>query len=275
MSFLKQIVFSRANLLWPVLAGLAAAYAASGLLAYKKGPQIHQETISKADPAQHREQSWEGIIFEKNILNLDIPDHKPPRSDPAQAASPDTWKLLAALTGTRNLALISADGEVAVVSPGQSLQGWELSAIAPGTATLKSGTRTRILRMWQDRESSQGVAPSPQSELSSRPGSKKISLASQEARPLLNNPNSLLQMAQFSPYDQDGEQGFEITNIQPESILQKLGFKNNDVLTRIDGRPITGPTELLKAYSSLAQSSLVTMDILRQGQNLNFVVEIN
>jgi general secretion pathway protein C len=92
---------------------------------------------------------------------------------------------------------------------------------------------------------------------------------------LIQNPNSLLQTAQFGPYSQNGEiQGFAVTRIKPDSLLDRLGLENKDVVTRIDGQPIHGPIDLLQAHSSLKQSSLVTLDILRHGEHKSFVVEI-
>ncbi len=275
MALINQTILSRIRLIWPVLAGLALAYTIAGLAEYQSGSRIRPNLNPVEDLDKQASQSWEAIIFEKNILNLEIPEHKPRQDASSSAADPDSWKLLAALTGTRDLALVSIDGETTLVRPGQSLKGWELHLIEPGTATWKSGTRTRILKMWQKKDLPADSASRPSPALPDQSGSSKVALAREEVRPFLNDPNSLLQMAQFSPYDRDGERGFEISSIRSGSMLQKLGIRNRDVLTRIDGRPITGPTELLKAYSSLAQSSLVTMDILRQGENLSFVVEIN
>ncbi len=36
-------------------------------------------------------------------------------------------------------------------------------------------------------------------------------------------------------------------------MLYKLGPRNGDVLTRIDGHAVTGPTELLQAYAGISQ----------------------
>ncbi|MFO7728795.1 MAG: PDZ domain-containing protein [Desulfonatronovibrio sp.] len=275
MTFINQTILSRIRLVWPILAGLALAYMISGLAEYLSGSPIRPDLHPEAGPDKQVTQSWEGIIFEKNILHLEIPEHKPQQASPSSAADPGSWRLLAALTGTRDLALVSINNEVTLVQPGQSLEGWELLLIEPGSATWESGTRTRILKMWQEKDLPADSSSQPGSLLPDQSRSHKIALDREEVRPFLNDPNSLLQMAQFSPYDRDGERGFEISSIRSGSMLQKLGIRNRDVLTRIDGRPITGPTELLKAYSSLAQSSLVTMDILRQGENLSFVVEIN
>ncbi len=275
MSSMQYTIFPRLRLLWPILAGLALAYLASGFVEYQSPPRVRPDIDSATISHDRNNPSWESVIFEKNILNLEIPGDKPLVSDMAASAGPDTWVLLGALTGARDMALVSVEGDVVLVSPGQNLKGWELYQVVPRSTVWKSGAMSRNLEMWQEREvSKERSSTRPFGPIDSA-RSQKVSLSSQEVQPFLNDPNTLLQMAHFSPYEQDGERGFEINDIRPGSMLQKLGFRNRDVLTRIDGRLITGPTELLRAYSSLTQSSLVTMDILRQGQNVSFVVEIN
>lgn len=274
MSPANRYILPGMRLLLPVLAGLAVAYLLSGVFQHHDRSGFIPGNKQAGILQDSQQQSWEKVIFNKNILSLEIPDYKPVERDLDTTSDPETWRLLATFTGAKNFAVLSADGENIVLSPGQKHTGWELSRIEPQAAVWTSGTETVTLRMWQSNDPAEKAgtisAGSNDNALSQR-----ITLNNRDVQPILNDPNAFLQMAHFSPYEGHGEQGFEITSIRPGSILQKLGIKNRDVLTRIDGRSITGPTELLRAYSSLTQSSLVTMDILRQGQNMSFVIEIN
>jgi len=227
-------------------------------------------------PANLDRPSWEGVIFKKNILNLEMPVDKPETLESDPTDEMDGWKLLGTFTGERDLALVSVNGQTKLLSGGQSAEGWELSEILPESTQWKSGSSTRTLAMWLKGEDPEPPAPPPTSVFApDQPGSQRVTLSSRDIQPFLNDPNSLLQMAQFKPYSREGGMnGFQVSNIRGDSILRKLGLRNGDVLTRIDGRPITGPTELLQAYSSLGNSTLVSMDIQRRGQNISFLIEI-
>jgi general secretion pathway protein C len=187
----------------------------------------------------------------------------------------DGWRLLGTLTGRQDLALVQVKGENKLLSPGQTVQGWELSAIHPQTAVFKAKGRTYALRMWPP-DPKAGQRPEPKRQQSVEPEiSSRQKVSGKDIDQLIQNPNSLLQTAQFGPYSQNGEiQGFAVTRIKPDSLLDRLGLENKDVVTRIDGQPIHGPIDLLQAHSSLKQSSLVTLDILRHGEHKSFVVEI-
>lgn len=256
--------------------GLSAAYVLAGFAEYKSPVRtIPRMDITAMSPENERI-PWEGLIFEKNILNLEIPVDVPEPVKSDTTPELENWRLLGTVIGERDMALVSVDGQTELVAGGQTLNGWELSEILPQSTKWKSSARTRTLTLWaEDRNHDQQRPPSRTSFAQDQQGSQRVTLSSQDIQPFLSDPNSLLQMAQFKPYTRQGEMsGFQLTNIRGDSILRKLGLRNGDVLTRIDGRPITGPTELLQAYSSLSSSTLVSMDILRRGENVSFLVEI-
>lgn len=276
MYSIYQPVLARLHLLWPALLGLAFAYLLSGAMHFTRDlqPQPGLETQSLASKSR-KEPAWAGIIVQKNILDLEVPQQNP-TSSPSQAeGGPTSWRLLGTFTGEKELALISISGQSELFRPGQSTQGWELTVIKPRTTLWKSGTQRQALHMWTENSDSQGTQRPDTTNTQEQSASTRVTLSSRDIQSVLQDPNTLLQMARFAPSHQQGEpRGFRITEVQPDSLLAQLGVENGDVLTRIDGRRITGPTDLLQAYSSLEQSSLVSMDILRQGEHQSFVVEI-
>lgn len=276
MQSILNTITSRLYHIWPVLLGLSAAYVLAGFAEYRS-PSHAIPRMNVTDlPANLDRPSWEGVIFRKNILNLEMPVDKPETRESDPRDEMEGWKLLGTFTGERDLALVSVNDQTKLLSEGQSAEGWELSAILPELTQWKSGARTRTLSMWLKEEDPDPPASPPPSVFTpGQPGAQRVTLSSRDIQPFLNDPNSLLQMAQFKPYSREGEMsGFQVSNIRGDSILRKLGLRNGDILTRIDGRPITGPTELLQAYSSLGNSTLVSMDILRRGQNVSFLIEI-
>ena len=277
MQSIQSMTTRVVSLIGPLLMGLAAAYVLAGFAELKSSSGVNPLISAARQSAEPERLSWEGIIFQKNILNLEVPVDKSALKDPEPLDDMGDWKLLGTFTGEGDFALLSVSGRTKLLSRGQMAEGWELSEIQLHSTLWRSGSRTRSLSMWQEDEDSGSTTPLPRtaSVRADPGGSQRVTLSGREIQPFLNDPNSLLQMAQFHPYAEDGAtQGFQISNISRGSMLDKLGLQDGDVLTRIDGGSITGPTELLRAYSRLSQSTLVSMDVLRQGQNVSFVVEI-
>lgn len=276
MASLYQAIFARLHLLWPILMGLGAAYILSAAVYSSKAldtqPELEKDSL---DSKQSQSPQWTGIILEKNILDMEVPEQKNPASSSQAEADIDSWQLLGTFTGPRNLALVSVQGKKQLLSPGQSTQGWELTSVRPRSTLWQSGAKTKNLQMWAEEAKSQSNTNQNIRQSAKSSKSTKVSLSREKVQPLLQNPNALMQMAQFKPHTRQGSvQGFQISNIQPGSLLQQLGLQPKDILTRIDGQSISGPADLLQAYSSLKQSSLVSLDIIRQGQNRSLLIEI-
>ncbi|MDZ7762797.1 MAG: PDZ domain-containing protein [Desulfovermiculus sp.] len=276
MDSVYQAVAGRIYLLWPLLMGLALAYLVSGAMhfAIELDEQSKPE-VDSLESESNSQPSWAGIILRKNILNLELPEQDEASTSSQDQAELTDWRLLGTFTGHKDLALISISGQSKLFSPGQSSQGWKLTEVRPRTTLWQSGTQTQTLPMWTEQSRSRDK-PSIKAENSEQqPTSTRVSLSKEDIQPILQDTSTLLQMARCVPYIQQGKtRGFRITEIQPNSLLTQLGVKNGDVLTRIDGQTITGPTDLLQAYASLEQSSLVSLDILRQDELKTFVVEI-
>ncbi len=267
----------------PVLVGLGLAYALSGFAEYKVPgqamPTVHETAVMHTGMERA---SLGDAILKKNILGLEIPAAPSKAGSREPVTELENWKLLGTSTGKRSLALVSVNGQSNLLAVGESLQGWELSEIQPQSTQWKSGGKTLTLTMWPGEDVSEPSSTSTSHRANlmidhndGHAGSRRVTLSRSEIQPFLNDANSLLQMAQFMPYSRPGEMsGFQVNRIRQDSMLHKLGLKNGDVLTRIDGRAIAGPTELLQAYSSLGQSTLVTVDVIREGRNVSFLVEI-
>ncbi|WP_045212192.1 PDZ domain-containing protein [Desulfonatronovibrio magnus] len=258
--------------LWPLFLGLGIAYLISGYVQFRSVSPVIPGLQEQSAPLQDSEPSMEGVILSTNLLRLEIPDVSPRPLKVQSESDPSDWRLAGVFYGDEKLALVNVQQQPHLIALGESLDGWRLVAVNFHSSTWQSGSETRTLALWQQIEKQGQRTANSQSQASSN----RITMTRQDVAPIVNDPNSLLQMARFSPYSHQGQtKGFEISNIRPGSILQKIGLRGGDVLLRIDGRQISGPTELLRAYSSLSQSSLVTMDILRRGDNMSIVIEIN
>ncbi len=85
----------------------------------------------------------------------------------------------------------------------------------------------------------------------------------------LSNLNSLATQARLVPSFKNGvANGFKLFQIQPGSLYASIGIENGDVITRINGYEINSPDKALEIYSKLRESSHVTLELDRGGQNV-------
>jgi general secretion pathway protein C len=85
----------------------------------------------------------------------------------------------------------------------------------------------------------------------------------------LSNLNSLATQARLVPSFKNGvANGFKLFQIQPGSLYSSIGIENGDVITRINGYEINSPDKALEIYSKLRESSHVTLELDRGGQNI-------
>lgn len=263
----------------PLLFGLAVAFVLAGAWDLRhQGHGVHYSPAQVLAPDTDTT-SWADIILEKNILGLEIPDRVGPVPMPDQENEPASWHHLGTLTGKTPKVLLREDGQVLILDQGDVFKGWKLDEVQQRTVIWVAGDRLQEVRLWTKAPeidpSASFRAPPPQSWETSTTGSR-VAFSRQEIQPLLADPNSLLQMANFKPFTVDGAvNGFQVLSIRPDSLLYKVGLRNGDVLARINGQALTGPTQLLQAYAGMDRASLVTLDVQRASQMLTYLVEIN
>lgn len=266
------------RLLSPLLFGLAVAFVATGVWDLRMQPRISSVQSPSSLPAVQGAKSWAGVILEKNILSLDVPATNPstPPSSPA-LADLSAWRLLGTVIGNMPRALLRVDEEFVILSQGQRLHGWKLAGVERDFVEFTAGGRTERVLLWARQAEAEPAAPlRPTGQMAGPPAtSTRVSLSRADVRPLLSDPNSLLQMASFKPFSVDGRvSGFQVFSIRPDSLLSKVGLRNGDVLLRINGQTLSGPTQLLQAYSGMDRASLITLDVQRASQLQTYIVEV-
>ncbi|WP_319777820.1 type II secretory pathway component PulC-like protein [Maridesulfovibrio sp.] len=246
--------------LWPLAFGLATAYLVSSFIPLPKptapilGKSFSSDTASKIEKDSK-------LVIEKNILGLDNPAEIQKKA----TVTPATWMLVGILTGESDMAVFRIKNDTAILREGEEYEGWTLAEIKPQYVIWKYGREQKKIAMWDQVKSLKLV----------RGKTNKITVNKAEAKEILDDPNAFLKQALFKPNSKGGKtQGFRVTNIKSNSMLKKLGLENGDVLMRINGEMITGPTKLLQIYGSLGSASAIAMDVERKGQMLSLIVEL-
>lgn len=90
---------------------------------------------------------------------------------------------------------------------------------------------------------------------------------------LTGNLGALASQARVVPSKRDN--GFKIFAIAKDSIFNKLGVQNGDVIKSINGIELSSPDKALEAYSRLRNASKLSLDLLRKGQSetLEYTIE--
>ncbi len=73
----------------------------------------------------------------------------------------------------------------------------------------------------------------------------------------------------------DGEtNGFKVFAIRRSSPLRRVGLKNNDVITKVNGHDLSDTEKALGIYEALQDETSFTVEILRGGEPLVLTYEI-
>jgi general secretion pathway protein C len=93
---------------------------------------------------------------------------------------------------------------------------------------------------------------------------------------VMANLSSLATQARIVPAFEGGKPvGFKLFSIRPNSLYSKIGIKNGDVITRINGYEITSPDKALEIYQKLTNAKNVTVDFKRRGapQTIDYTIK--
>ena len=82
------------------------------------------------------------------------------------------------------------------------------------------------------------------------------------------NESLLRQQApQVAPHYVNGQpSGLQLSGINSNSMFARIGIRNNDVLTSVNGQPITTPQQAAGMYDSMMNETNVTVTVLRNGR---------
>ncbi len=85
----------------------------------------------------------------------------------------------------------------------------------------------------------------------------------------------VLQDAKATPNMVDGElKGFILTRIRKDSIYEKAGLQNDDIVEEINGVPLTDVSQSIKLLNSLRQESEIEVRVIRGGVPQKFTLSV-
>jgi general secretion pathway protein C len=221
-------------------------------------------------------------ITERDVFN-------PPRAVEASAASsPTISPLNARLLGTApghgidSYAIIEdgASRKQELYRIGDRLQDRQVARIEWDHIVLKVEEREEIVKL-AEPATGQPAAPTnvaTTGDLGS--GVRAISETSYqidraEVDKAMENLNQLFTQIRAVPHFQDGKAaGFRLFAIRRDSIFEKLGLKNGDIISRINGNELTDPARAMSLMQELRGEGSVSVEVNRNRSPVALSYEI-
>jgi general secretion pathway protein C len=284
MSFSPQYYVVAANLL--LLA--AVAYLLSSIAGTAIGAKLapSPEVVLSAPPAPieidpPRQAAYYALIGKRDIFNSVKPEAPPPPPE-APVATPLKLKLwgVAVHDDSRRSYSIIED-------LGARKQGvYAINAPVPGGATVKAIEWDKVILNHNGKEevlelaskSPLGLPPKPNPAAAAPPpgptgngiqatSETEFIVPRSEVDSALENMSQLFTQIRAVPHFEGGQSiGFRLFAIRRGSLFDKIGLKNGDIITSINGNPMNDPSKAVGLLQELRDARNLDVDILRNQQ---------
>ena len=165
-------------------------------------------------------------------------------------------------------ALIEANGDEEPYGVGAQLPGGvKIRAIYADRVILDRGGRLETLRLpqtghrrrWRRRRRTASVQP--------HPWHRRPRTWAQLRQEIMQNPQRLMDVVRTMPVMDHGKlTGYRIYPAGNPSVFNQLGLKAGDVVTAVNGIPLTDPAQSMRVLSSLKTSDQISVSLMRNGQ---------
>ena len=92
---------------------------------------------------------------------------------------------------------------------------------------------------------------------------------------LQTDPASLKDMMRWEPVMDNGQlQGVRISPGKSRRLFYELKLRRNDVVTSINGTPLSDPSQLLALQQEMATASEISLNVLRNGQPQDITIKL-
>ena len=267
------------------LLALAALFAATTVNGFVAGALRTRPALRLADAPMpppvltKRPLSFFAPINEKDIFNPPRPEAEAPSASPAP-------ELKARLLGTApghgmdSFAIIEDVNtkKQDLYRIGDPLQGRKLARIEWDRVILQNGPREEILKIVE----AGGGMPAAASTASASTGNgiqaasdTNFTIDRSEVDHAMENLNQLFTQVRAVPHFQDGKaSGFRLFAIRRDSIFEKIGLKNGDIVSRINGNELTDPARAMAMIQEMRGENRITVELNRNREPTTLTYEI-
>lgn len=145
---------------------------------------------------------------------------------------------------------------------GDNIGSAKLIKITRNTATLRSGGRETTIKVKATLEGP--LLPNSPGSATSR----SMTLNKKMVNERLTDLKSIMSQAVVRPYLNKGvQEGLIISRIVPDSLYEKMGLQNGDVIIDVNDKPIHRADNLLQAVNLMQSGGSIIVNIKRNGKN--------
>jgi len=277
-----------------LLLGIAAVLVASSVSSIVRGrlarEQVVQGEVAPAKPpgpaavplSEYLEIARRGILAE-------VPAHDAPAAGTSVQPGPASLRLLGTGGDSANPYAVVEDTKEHrqdVVRLGDSLAGAEVVGIGWRQIVLRRGAEEEMLIVPADlgvgpaagparAAATPAAATGPSDGAIKDLGGDRFLVARAEVDHQLQNLSQVFTQMRAVPNLKDGKtEGFRVFAIRRESIFDRIGLENNDVVQRVNGVELTDPARAMGLLQELQGETRLTVDVLRGGAPRTLSYEI-
>ena len=176
-------------------------------------------------------------------------------------------------------ALIVANGDEEPYAVGANLPGGAvIRAIYPDRVMLERSGRVEALRLPKtDTGSAPGPAMAMGAPMDSEPDTSlpQPQNLGELRQQIAQNPQRLMDVVRAMPVQEQGKlMGYRVYPASNSPVFAQLGLKPGDVVTAVNGIPLTNPAQSMQLLSALKTSEQISITLTRNGQSLTQVLQV-
>jgi len=144
---------------------------------------------------------------------------------------------------------------------GDNIGSAKLIKITRNTATLRIDGRETTLKVKATLEGS--LLPNSPSSATA----KNRTLSKKTVNENLSDLKSIMSQAVVRPYLNKGvQEGLIISNIAPNSLYEKMGLQNGDILIDVNNKPLQSADNLLQTVNLMQSGNSIDLNVKRNGK---------
>ena len=219
-------------------------------------------------------------VLERNLFNTRSTAQPKTNGETVDIASLEETKLNLKLWGTVSG---TKDGDYAVIEDvkareqdlyrtGDTIQTAMVKEIHRGKVVLTVNGKDEVLQM-QEMESGKSTGGArmrtagPRTSPSQTTRAQRISLRRSYIDQAMTDVASLMTQVKIQPHMEDGlPAGLSLSSIKPNSIFRRMGLRNGDVITGVDGTDISTVDDAMRLVDNLRSSSTLSVQLKRRGR---------
>jgi general secretion pathway protein C len=148
---------------------------------------------------------------------------------------------------------------------GDKIGGAKLVNITRNTATLRSEDQEITLKVKSTMEGPL-LPNSPAGGMNQAPP-RSLNLSKRAVNENLSDLKSIMRQAVVRPFLNEGvPNGYIISNIAPNSLYEKMGLQNGDIIIDINNKPMQSADNLLQMVNLMQSGSGITLNVKRNGK---------